>query len=77
MINEICHHIQAYTTSNECFTYSQMLHEDDRMKFFKAIEVGIHDHKERSRFYSHVKQRFTCWHQNNYGHLVFQMQDVS
>ncbi len=24
-INEICHHIHAYTTSNETFTYSQML----------------------------------------------------
>jgi hypothetical protein len=31
MINEICHHIQAYTTSHECFSYSQMLHEDDRI----------------------------------------------
>jgi hypothetical protein len=49
-INEICHHIQAYTNSIECFTYSQMLREDDRIKFFKAMEVKIHDHKEHSHW---------------------------
>jgi hypothetical protein len=48
MINEICHHIQAYTTSNKCFMYSQMLREDDRIKFFEAMEVKIHDHEEHS-----------------------------
>ncbi len=44
-INEICHHIQAYTTSNESFTYYQMLCENDRIKFFEAMEVKIHDHE--------------------------------
>jgi hypothetical protein len=46
-INEIRHHIQAYTTSNEIFTYFQMLREDDRVKFFKAMEVKINNHKTR------------------------------
>ncbi len=36
-INAICHQVQPYTTSNESFTYSQMLHEANHMKFF---EVG-------------------------------------
>jgi hypothetical protein len=44
-INEIRHHIQAYTTSNETFTYSQMLCKDDHVKFFDAMEVKIDDHK--------------------------------
>jgi hypothetical protein len=45
-INEICHHIQAYTTSNESFTYSQMRCENDCIKFFQAMEVKIPDHKD-------------------------------
>ncbi len=45
-INEICHHIRAYTTSNESFMYSQMLRENDCIKFFKAMEVKIGDHKD-------------------------------
>jgi hypothetical protein len=44
-INETRHHIQAYTTSNETFTYSQMLCEDDRVKFFEAMEVKIENHE--------------------------------
>jgi hypothetical protein len=43
-INDICHHIQAYTTSNESFTYSQILCESDPRKFFEAMEVKIPDH---------------------------------
>jgi hypothetical protein len=49
-INDICLHIQAYTTSNKCFRYSQMLREDDRIIFFEATEVEIHDHEERSHW---------------------------
>jgi hypothetical protein len=33
-INEICHQIHAYTMWNECFTYSQMLFQDDHKQFF-------------------------------------------
>ena len=44
-INEICHHILAYTTSNEPFTYSQMLCEHDRVKLFEVMEVKIGNHK--------------------------------
>jgi hypothetical protein len=46
MINEMCHHIQGYTTSNESFTYSQMLCGNDFIKFFKAMEVKIPDHED-------------------------------
>jgi hypothetical protein len=35
MINEICHHIQVYTTSNESFAYSQMLRENDHINYLK------------------------------------------
>jgi hypothetical protein len=42
-INAICLQIQAYTTSNESFTYSQMLWEADHTKFFEAMEIKIGD----------------------------------
>jgi len=40
-INAICHQVQAYSTSNEAFTYSQMLQEANHMKFFEAMEIKI------------------------------------
>jgi hypothetical protein len=46
-LNAICHQIQAYTISNESFTYSQMLRETDHTKFFEAMEIEINDHKAR------------------------------
>ena len=46
MINEIYHHIQAYTTSIESFTYSQKLRKDVWVKFFEAMEVKVCDHEE-------------------------------
>ncbi len=45
MINAICHQVQAYTTSNESFTYSQMLWEADNTKFFEAMEIKINNHE--------------------------------
>jgi hypothetical protein len=45
MINETRHHIQAYTTSNETSTYSQMLCEDAHVKLFEAMEVKIDNHE--------------------------------
>jgi hypothetical protein len=44
-INDICHQVYAYATSNECFTYSQMLREEDNKQFFKAMEVELDDHE--------------------------------
>jgi hypothetical protein len=44
-LNAICH--QAYTTSNESLTYSQMLRETDHTKFFEAMEIEINDHEAR------------------------------
>ncbi len=44
-INAICHQIQAYTTSNESFTYLQMLCEADHTKFFESMEIKINDHE--------------------------------
>jgi hypothetical protein len=49
-INEIHHHVQACTTSNKFFSYSQMLREDDQVKFFEAMEVKVCDHKERNHW---------------------------
>ena len=42
-INEICHNIQAFATSNESYTYLQMLCEEDQIKFFETMEVKIND----------------------------------
>jgi hypothetical protein len=44
-INDICHQVHAYATSNESFTYSQMLREEDQKQFFKAMEVKLADHE--------------------------------
>ncbi len=44
-INAICHQVQAYTTSNESFTYSHMLQEADYTKFFDTMEINISDHE--------------------------------
>ena len=46
-LNAICHQVQAYTTSNESFTYSQMLREADHTQFFEAMEIEISDHETR------------------------------
>ena len=45
--NAFCHQIYAYTTSNESFTYLQMLRGADHTKFFEAMEIEIDDHKTR------------------------------
>ena len=44
-INDICHHVKAYTTSNEAYTYKQMLKEDDFKEFFQAMieEIEVHE----------------------------------
>jgi hypothetical protein len=44
-INDICHQVHAYATSNESFTYLQMLQEDDHKQFFEAMEVKLADHE--------------------------------
>ncbi len=49
-INEICHQVQAYATSNESYTYSQMLREADHTKKFEAMEIEINDHESRRRW---------------------------
>jgi hypothetical protein len=49
-INDICHQIHVYATSNESFTYSQMLREKDHKQFFKAMEVELADHESRSHW---------------------------
>ena len=47
-INDICHHVKAYTTSNEVYTYKQMLKEDDCNKFFQAIMDKIEVHEKHN-----------------------------
>ncbi len=36
-INDICHQVHAFATSNETFTYSGMLREEDHKQFFQAM----------------------------------------
>ena len=47
-INDIAHHVQAYITSNESYTYKQMLKEDDYRDFFKAMldEIEVHEKRD-------------------------------
>ncbi len=45
-INDICHQIHAYATSNESFTYLQILREEDHKQFFEAMEVELAAHEE-------------------------------
>jgi hypothetical protein len=49
-INDICHQIYAYATSNESFTYLQMLREEDHKQFFEAMEVELAAHEERNHW---------------------------
>jgi hypothetical protein len=35
----------AFTTSNESFTYSQMLHKTNHKQFFEAMEIELDDHE--------------------------------
>ena len=49
-INDICHQIHAFATSNETYTYSGMLREEDHKQFFKAMEVELADHEERNHW---------------------------
>ncbi len=44
-INDFCHHIMAFTTSNESSTYSQMLHNSNHKQFFEAMEIELDDHE--------------------------------
>jgi hypothetical protein len=47
-INDVIHHVQAYTTSNEAFTYKQMLKESDYRDFFQAMidEIQVHEKRQ-------------------------------
>jgi hypothetical protein len=45
-INDICHQVHAFVTSNETYTYSGMLWGDDHKQFFQAMEVEVADHEE-------------------------------
>ena len=49
-VNDICHQIHAYATSNESFTYSGMLKEEDHKQFFQAMEIELNDHEERKHW---------------------------
>ena len=49
-INDICHQIHAFATSNETYTYSGMLREEDHKQFFKAMDVELADHEERNHW---------------------------
>ncbi len=49
-INNICHQVHAFATSNESFTYLQMLKEEDYRQFFEAMEVEHADHEQRNHW---------------------------
>ena len=47
-INNMLHHVKAFTTGNENFTFNQMLKEDDYRMFFQAMleEISVHEERE-------------------------------
>jgi hypothetical protein len=50
-INNICHQIHAFTTSdNECYKYSQMLQQNDCKQFFQAMENELEDQETRKHW---------------------------
>jgi hypothetical protein len=50
-INNICYQIHAFTTSDiECYTYSQMLRQDNYKQFFQAMEIELDDHETRNHW---------------------------
>ena len=46
-INDVIHHVKAFTTSNENFTFNQMLKENDYADFFQAMldEISVHEQR--------------------------------
>jgi hypothetical protein len=49
-LNDIYHQVHAFATSNETYTYSGMLKEEDHKQFFRAMEVELADHEERNHW---------------------------
>ena len=47
-MNDICHQVKSFATSNEAFTYKQMLKENDYREFFQAMidEIEVHEKRE-------------------------------
>ena len=49
-MNELCHQVQSFTTSNEAYTYKQMLQENDCKDFFDAMLEEIEVHENRAHW---------------------------
>ena len=49
-MNEVCHQVKYFTTSNKAYTYKQMLNEDDFKDFFQAMLEEIEFHKKRDQW---------------------------
>ena len=50
-MNEVCHQVKSYTTSNKAYTYKHILQEKDCKEFFNAMseEIEVHDKREHWR----------------------------
>jgi hypothetical protein len=49
-INDFSRQIMAFTSSNESFTYSQMLCKSNHKQFFEAMEIKLNDHESYKRW---------------------------
>jgi hypothetical protein len=74
-INAICHQNQAYNTSNESFTYSQMLWEADHTTFFEAIKIKIGDHEDHRHWDLMLRKDLLLGAKKN-GYLVIQKETI-
>ena len=47
-MNELCHQVKSYTTSNEAYTYKHMLQKKYCKEFFNSMleEIEVHEKRE-------------------------------
>ena len=49
-MNEVCQQVKSFTTSNEAYTYKQMLNENYFKEFFQAVLEEIEVHEKRDQW---------------------------
>ena len=49
-MNEVCQQFKSFTTSNEAYTYKQMLNENYFKGFFQAVLEEIEVHEKRDQW---------------------------
>ncbi len=74
IINNFWHHITAFTTSNQSFTYSQLL-QSNHEQFLRIQKINSMIMKVAT-VDTHVTQQLTYWLKDDYGYLVIQAKMI-